>query len=696
MHTPVDEKNWLGHKIQPGKEFDAAQEFAEACYQGKFDVVAITDHNFLSKDFIPYLREAFQKLEARTGHRIVLFPGFEFEAAGVGRGAHVICLFNPDSDLDTIDAILTSCGVAHPRVNQSGVFQKSDYNLKKILRIVQNAPNSGLVVLPHSLSDDGIFDDNNISIWLQQDQYTNPELLAVEVPKPVSKMSTNFKSLFKSDDSCLPNWRRIRPIATLMASDNKMLLSKDTDGSPKPNSIGYRYSWIKMSEPSIEALRQAFLDNQSRIYLPQDVTTDKNRNNQIEHSRIESLEIKNVEYLNNQKINFSPNMNCIIGGRGTGKSTILEYLRIAMGKERDSDMDQNTTDRVNRIKNTIKNSKAELVVCWKDSSGTFDKIVYRDGVANVEDRDLHDIDTYFKSLPLKFFSQQQLNYLTEGKISGDSYKATNRLVELIDGFENTELNTTEKQERALKIEIQDCHGALKTLDRLESELKILKQEYQEVERKWNAQNEIKDDAKKHEELLYEKRYTESINGKDGRQFIELNELAKHLLSLHVGFSSTSTPHAEWFREFDAFVKVEKDRLVENVKLAVEDYYRKVEGFLNTSNLWDSIKREIDAADSEFLFACEKRGLSSFDVGRVQEINTDKIMKSEELNELESDIEKRRLVIKDPSSVLKKLNDLWLWQFNVREKAAEKANRLAILQDSKHKFIEASLRYQGDS
>jgi hypothetical protein len=37
--------------------------------------------------------------------------------------------------------------------------------------------------------------------------------------------------------------------------------------SPYANSLGYRHTWLKMSKPSIEALRQAFLDPLSRIQL---------------------------------------------------------------------------------------------------------------------------------------------------------------------------------------------------------------------------------------------------------------------------------------------------------------------------------------------------------------------------------------------------------------------------------------------
>lgn len=112
MHTHVDVRHWAGDRFVGGQEVEAAKAFAEACHRIGLDVVGVTDHNFLSKDFIPQLKSAFDEIEREFSHRINLFPGFEFEAAGVGRGVHVLCLFEPESHLARLDAILTECVLA--------------------------------------------------------------------------------------------------------------------------------------------------------------------------------------------------------------------------------------------------------------------------------------------------------------------------------------------------------------------------------------------------------------------------------------------------------------------------------------------------------------------------------------------------------------------------------------------------------
>jgi hypothetical protein len=63
MQTPADARHWAGDRLEAGQEAAAAKAFAEACYEKGLDVVGITDHNFLSKDFIPHLQTAFDEID---------------------------------------------------------------------------------------------------------------------------------------------------------------------------------------------------------------------------------------------------------------------------------------------------------------------------------------------------------------------------------------------------------------------------------------------------------------------------------------------------------------------------------------------------------------------------------------------------------------------------------------------------------
>jgi hypothetical protein len=297
------------------------------CYQTELEVIAITDHNFASKEFIPWLREATRELAQQFGYEITIFPGFEINA-DVGKGMHCLAIFEPDADLTEIDHILTNCGVPYPRFRSSGQAVPSTRRLPDVLAEVQKRDSSGriqgIVICPHSQAEAGIFDDDSISEWLQQEEFTNSALLAIEVPKPPGQMSVNWQCLLSAGPDCLPEWRRRRSIACLMSSDAKAL--RPEDGAE--NYIGFRHTWIKMSEPSIESLRQAFFDHESRIRFG-----PRRPEEQYMHPRILSVSVRGAAFLADQSLAFSSNLNTIIGGRGTGKSSIIEYLRIGLDQE---------------------------------------------------------------------------------------------------------------------------------------------------------------------------------------------------------------------------------------------------------------------------------------------------------------------------------------------------------------------------
>ncbi|HHY1015340.1 TPA: TrlF family AAA-like ATPase [Klebsiella michiganensis] len=694
MQTPADARHWAGDRLEAGQEAAAAKAFAEACYEKGLDVVGITDHNFLSKDFIPHLQTAFDEIDREFSHKITLFPGFEFEAAGVGRGVHVLCLFEPGTDLTRLDSILTECGVSYPRVNAAGQLEKSDKNLKEILRITQDKY-GGIVIMPHATSNDGIFDNDSIAEWLQQDQFTNPDLLAVEVPKPVQLMSAGYQRLLRSGDDCQPGWKRIRPIATLMSSDNKKLVDFDEHQKPTPNSIGYRYSWFKMSEPSIESLRQAFLDHESRIILPEDVSTDTHPAQRVRQATIKSISIKNVAFLADQQVHFSPNMNCVIGGRGSGKSTLLEYLRIILGKDKSKDLDYGTKERIKRVRDTLNEPRAEVEVCWASADGVEDRIVWQNGSPTVQGRDLADPETFFNSLPLRFYSQQQLNRLTESKTDDGSVRQAQRLLELVDGFTKSELDELADREHKLKLQIQDAFSNLRKAKTLEKDYKRLQQEHQELDRQWKARSEIQEDARQHQLLKAEARYLEGLAGTPGKQFTDVASLAETIAASHVAFQVTDSTHAAWFRQFDDKVKAAKDSLARTIRDAVEQFEAAVEDLKTNDPAWNAIREELDQADAKFSEACAAKGLTTDDVGHLQEINQSRTKKQREIDETGSEIQRLKEAAGDTGLLMQQLHQIWRDQFQKRVEAAERANELAVLNEGRQRFIEVSATYQQD-
>jgi chromosome segregation protein len=82
--------------------------------------------------------------------------------------------------------------------------------------------------------------------------------------------------------------------------------------------------WIKLGDETIEALRQALLADEARISH----TTPA-----IPSERI--IELRVLSTLTGEELftmSFNDGFNVIIGGRGSGKSALLEYLHFGLGR----------------------------------------------------------------------------------------------------------------------------------------------------------------------------------------------------------------------------------------------------------------------------------------------------------------------------------------------------------------------------
>ncbi len=110
--------------------------------------------------------------------------------------------------------------------------------------------------------------------------------------------------------------------------------------------IGKRYTWLKLASPRIESLRQAFVADDSRLRIaysraqngelvelqnPPDVALGQ-------RTWLKSMTVEGgASFFGSTtadpvtRFDFSPDLTCIIGGSMTGKSTLLDGLRIHLG-----------------------------------------------------------------------------------------------------------------------------------------------------------------------------------------------------------------------------------------------------------------------------------------------------------------------------------------------------------------------------
>jgi chromosome segregation protein len=104
------------------------------------------------------------------------------------------------------------------------------------------------------------------------------------------------------------NWGNHR-IALFQTSDRRNDTYED---------LGKHSTWVKWATPTAEALRQACLAEESRI---------SQKEPQLPGVYVSRLSVSNSKFLGPVELLLNPQYNALIGGRGTGKSTLLDYLR---------------------------------------------------------------------------------------------------------------------------------------------------------------------------------------------------------------------------------------------------------------------------------------------------------------------------------------------------------------------------------
>jgi DNA repair ATPase RecN len=140
--------------------------------------------------------------------------------------------------------------------------------------------------------------------------WKSPNLLACALPGPVSGAPISVRPILENKN---PEHQRDRPGAIINASD---VNSPEALAEPRSSCF------IKMSALSVEGLRQAFLDPSSRIRL---------HSGPVPEPHVEFIAMAwEGSFLDGTRLHFNGNLNVLIGGRGTGKSTIVESLRYVL------------------------------------------------------------------------------------------------------------------------------------------------------------------------------------------------------------------------------------------------------------------------------------------------------------------------------------------------------------------------------
>ena len=418
-------------------EADYNAAIVAACHEQRIEVIGVTDHY--------RVKDSLGLIAAARAAGIFAFGGFE---AVTKDGVHFLCLFDPDKDA-FLDRYIGNCGI-HDETELSPTGNKDCHELLEAAKGWE-----AICIAAHVASDGGLLKklsgQSRIKVWQSRG------LLACALAGPVRDAPENLRPILQNRDG---QHRRDRLPAIINAQDVN---------SPDDLASAGSSCFIKMSKLSVEGLRQAFLDPDSRIRLNSDPQAEP-------HAEFVAVTWEGG-FLRDSAVHFNENLNVLVGGRGTGKSTLIESLRYVLGLEPLGDDAKKAQQGV--LRDVLKSgTKVSLLVrshkpsprCYtiertvpnppvvKDEHGTVLTLNPREVVPGVEVFGQHEISELTKS-------REKLTLLLERFIDRDPSDAGRKSKLRLD------LERSRSRIGEVKREVKTIDERLDTLPSLEETLK---------------------------------------------------------------------------------------------------------------------------------------------------------------------------------------------------------------------------------
>jgi hypothetical protein len=280
-------------KNQPSTSFSKEDDYNVAllneCEALGIAVIAVTDH---------WCADSASGLIAdATDKGIVALPGFE---ANSSEGVHLLVIFEAETDLSAVNAAIGACGVEPGCDNGT-----TGDSLKDILEAMSGR--GALVIPAHvNVANGGMLTGRTGKPLVAMVNSSNLHAIAI---MPSQSPGIDQEKIIKGQKP----YDRKHPLAVVHSDDVVHPDDLQTSGAT---------SWFKVSKPSVEALKLAVRTPETRVARSDPANAPRTLLREISWTG---------GFLDGVSIPISSDLTTLIGGRGTGKSTVIESLRYALG-----------------------------------------------------------------------------------------------------------------------------------------------------------------------------------------------------------------------------------------------------------------------------------------------------------------------------------------------------------------------------
>jgi len=288
VHTP-------GSQDAKDENFGTPRDIVDAAIAAKLDAIVITDHNTVSwcKDVA----------DAANGTPLVVLPGVEISTTE----GHLLAVWEQGTDPGLIEEVLVKLNIG--QADRGKLDIAADVGFSHAAAKV--AVSGGVAIPAHIEKDKGLMRltvKSHVKEILLDDAISGVEVVHLDTVEDVRNRLAEQRNLafVRGSDT----WNKDQTCHAL-------------------SGIGARRTWIKASRPDLVGIRHALADPALRISLEEPPAA-------ASYMCIEDIEVLGG-FLGGQRIELSPDLNCLLGGTGAGKSLILEATRFALNQQVDAD-----------------------------------------------------------------------------------------------------------------------------------------------------------------------------------------------------------------------------------------------------------------------------------------------------------------------------------------------------------------------
>lgn len=413
-------------RSSPKDYFDDEESYNKAlldcCDEQGIGLIAITDHWRVDS--------AAGLINAAQDRGIVALPGFE---ANSSEGIHILVIFDAGTPFDEINAAIGQCG-AKPGCANGGVGESYATIMEKMTR-------AGALPIPAHVNarPAGLLTTRSgqpLAAMIRQ-----PDLHAIGV-SPRCEAAGDQKAVVEGTGI----FERVHPLAVIHADDVMGPRHLRTEGAS---------CWFKVSSASLESLKLAVRTPETRISLCDPLS--------IPRARIMSVSWTGG-YLDGVTVPISSDLTALIGGRGAGKSTVIESIRYALDLSPISDqMKKDHKSIVDSVLNvgTVIRVKVESVSPTPESF-TIQREVNQQPVVLTSSDKITNLAPSDVIGPVEVFGQHEL-----AELAGDSASIA-RLVQRFAGSEGDDPTLIDLREE-LRANREELKGMEKDKADLEEE-----------------------------------------------------------------------------------------------------------------------------------------------------------------------------------------------------------------------------------